>query len=37
MALTEIASAFRAAFLTMAAFAAAGLALAWSIPSRRLS
>ncbi len=37
MALTEIASAFRAAFLTMAAFAAAGLWLAWTIPSRRLS
>jgi MFS family permease len=32
----EIASAFRAAFLTIAAFAAAGTMLAWSIPNRRL-
>jgi MFS family permease len=32
----EIASAFRAAFLTITAFAAAGTLLAWSIPSRRL-
>jgi EmrB/QacA subfamily drug resistance transporter len=32
----EIAGAFRAAFLTIAAFAAAGTALAWSIPARRL-
>jgi EmrB/QacA subfamily drug resistance transporter len=32
----EIAAAFRAAFLTVAAFAAAGVALAWSIPARRL-
>jgi EmrB/QacA subfamily drug resistance transporter len=32
----EIADAFRAAFLTIAAFAAAGTALAWSIPARRL-
>jgi EmrB/QacA subfamily drug resistance transporter len=32
----EIAAAFRAAFLTIAAFAAAGVALAWSIPTRRL-
>jgi EmrB/QacA subfamily drug resistance transporter len=32
----EIAAAFRAAFLTMAAFAAAGLVLAWSIPVRRI-
>ena len=32
----EIAGAFRAAFLTVAAFAAAGVALAWSIPARRL-
>jgi MFS family permease len=37
MALAEIATAFRAAFLTMAAFAAIGLWLAWSIPTRRLS
>jgi EmrB/QacA subfamily drug resistance transporter len=37
MVLAEIATAFRAAFLTMAAFAAAGLLLAWSIPTRRLS
>ncbi len=35
--LAEIASAFRAAFLTIAAFAAIGLWLAWSIPTRRLS
>ena len=32
----EIAGAFRAAFLTVAAFAIAGSALAWSIPARRL-
>jgi predicted MFS family arabinose efflux permease len=32
----QIAGAFRAAFLTIAAFAAAGVALAWSIPARRL-
>jgi len=32
----EIAAAFRAAFLTIAAFAAAGGLLAWSIPARRL-
>jgi EmrB/QacA subfamily drug resistance transporter len=32
----EIAMAFRAAFLTIAAFALCGLALAWSIPARRL-
>jgi MFS family permease len=32
----EIASAFRAAFLAIAAFAAAGTALAWSIPAKRL-
>ena len=32
----EIAGAFRAAFLTIAAFAVAGSALAWSIPARRL-
>jgi EmrB/QacA subfamily drug resistance transporter len=32
----EIATAFRAAFLAIAAFAAAGTALAWSIPARRL-
>jgi EmrB/QacA subfamily drug resistance transporter len=32
----EIAGAFRTAFLTIAAFAAAGTILAWSIPSRRL-
>jgi EmrB/QacA subfamily drug resistance transporter len=37
IALDEIARAFRAAFLTMAAFAALGLWLAWSIPTRRLS
>jgi EmrB/QacA subfamily drug resistance transporter len=33
---SEIARAFRAGFLTIAAFAAFGVALAWSIPSRRL-
>jgi MFS family permease len=33
----EIEAAFRAAFLTVAAFAALGAALAWSIPSRRLT
>jgi len=33
---SEIAAAFRAAFMTIAAFAAAGAALAWSIPARRL-
>jgi EmrB/QacA subfamily drug resistance transporter len=32
----QIATAFQAAFLTIAAFAAAGTALAWSIPARRL-
>jgi predicted MFS family arabinose efflux permease len=32
----EIASAFRAAFLTIAGFAAAGTILAWSIPARRI-
>ena len=32
----EIAGAFRAAFLTIAAFAAGGMILAWSIPNRRL-
>jgi EmrB/QacA subfamily drug resistance transporter len=32
----DIATAFRAAFMTIAAFAAAGVALAWSIPARRL-
>jgi EmrB/QacA subfamily drug resistance transporter len=32
----EIAAAFRAAFLTIAAFAAIGGVLAWSIPARRL-
>jgi len=37
MALAEIATAFSAAFLTMAAFSAIGLWLAWSIPTRRLS
>lgn len=34
---TEIAKAFRAAFLTIAGFAAVGAALAWSIPARRLT
>jgi MFS family permease len=32
----EIGRAFRAAFLAVTTFAAAGLALAWSIPARRL-
>lgn len=32
----EIANAFRAAFLTIAAFAAAAMVLAWSIPMRRI-
>jgi hypothetical protein len=32
----EISDAFRAGFLTIAAFAATGVALAWSIPARRL-
>jgi len=32
----DIARAFRAAFLTIAAFAACGAVLAWSIPARRL-
>jgi EmrB/QacA subfamily drug resistance transporter len=32
----EIAGAFRAAFLAIAAFAAVGTVLAWSIPARRL-
>jgi EmrB/QacA subfamily drug resistance transporter len=32
----EIGAAFQAAFLTIAAFAAAGMVLAWWIPSRRL-
>ncbi len=33
---TEIAGAFRAAFLVIAAFSATGLVLAWSLPLRRL-
>jgi hypothetical protein len=33
---SEVAAAFRSAFLTIAAFAAAGMVLAWSIPARRL-
>jgi MFS family permease len=33
----EIAGAFRSAFLTIAAFAALGTLVAWSIPSRRLT
>jgi hypothetical protein len=33
---SEISAAFRAGFLTIAAFAATGVALAWSIPTRRL-
>lgn len=35
--LLDIAGAFRAAFVTIAVFAILGTALAWSIPSRRLS
>lgn len=34
--LSEIANAFTAAFLTITVFGAAGAALAWSIPTRRL-
>jgi hypothetical protein len=34
---TEIANAFRAAFLVIAAFTATGVLLAWTIPARRLS
>jgi predicted MFS family arabinose efflux permease len=34
---TQIASAFRAAFLTIALFAACGAMLAWSIPVRRIT
>jgi hypothetical protein len=33
----DIARAFRAAFLTIAGFAAVGAMLAWSIPTRRLT
>jgi hypothetical protein len=33
---SEITSAFRAGFFMIAAFAAVGVALAWSIPARRL-
>jgi MFS family permease len=33
----EIATAFQAAFLTIAGFSAIGVGLAWSIPARRLS
>jgi predicted MFS family arabinose efflux permease len=33
---TQIGAAFQAAFLTIAAFAAGGMVLAWSIPARRL-
>jgi predicted MFS family arabinose efflux permease len=33
---SDIASAFRAAFLAIAAFAALGMLIAWSIPARRL-
>jgi hypothetical protein len=33
----EFVGAFRAAFFTIAGFAATGAALAWSIPTRRLS
>jgi EmrB/QacA subfamily drug resistance transporter len=33
---SEISAAFRAGFLTIAVFAATGVALAWSIPARRL-
>ena len=33
---TDISAAFRAAFMTIAAFPAVGAAIAWSIPKRRL-
>ena len=33
---SDIAAAFRAAFLAIAAFAALGMLIAWSIPARRL-
>ena len=33
----DIAGAFRAAFLSIAGFAAVGALLAWSIPTRRLT
>ncbi len=36
MVTAEIAAGFRAAFLTIAAFAAIGMVLAWTIPSRRI-
>ncbi len=35
--LAEVATAFRAAFLTIASFAAIGTVLAWTIPMRRLT
>jgi hypothetical protein len=35
--LAEVAVAFRAAFLTVAAFAGVGALLAWTIPMRRLT
>jgi hypothetical protein len=35
--LAEVATAFRAAFLTVAAFAGIGALLAWTIPTRRLT
>jgi hypothetical protein len=37
MILSEVAVAFRNAFLTIAAFAAIGAVLAWTIPARRLT
>jgi hypothetical protein len=37
MILSEVAVAFRNAFLTIAAFAGVGALLAWTIPTRRLS
>jgi hypothetical protein len=36
MVQAEIADAFRAAFLAIAAFTGIGLVLAWSIPVRRI-
>ena len=37
MILSEVAVAFRNAFLTIASFAAIGAVLAWTIPARRLT
>jgi hypothetical protein len=37
MILSEVAVAFRNAFLTIAGFAGVGALLAWTIPTKRLS